>query len=138
MSRSRLAVAHWIMVSAFALSAIVQYNDPDPLPWMSVYGAAAMVTAWGASRPARFPWWLPAVVGVVALAWAMTTARQIEGAVRWPELIASWEMKDARVELAREVGGLAVVALWMTVVAWTRPWRDGRPGAPGARPGLQS
>jgi hypothetical protein len=38
-------------------------------------------------------------------------------------LFAEWEMRDVRVEEAREMYGLAIVAAWMTVIAtvkWTR------------------
>lgn len=113
----------WIMAAAFALSVVVQYNDPDPLQWMGIYGAAAVVAIWAASRPRRYPWWAPAAVGALAAVWAVRLLPDVLGRVRIPELFASWEMKNATVEEARESGGLLIVALWMavtTVVAWIR------------------
>jgi hypothetical protein len=120
-----VAVAlQWLMTAAFLLSVVVQYNDPDPLQWMGIYGAAAVAAAWAALRPGSYPWWYPAVVGAVALAWCSRLLPQVIGKVRIPELFASWEMKNARVEVAREAGGLLIVTVWMAItvlVAIFRP-----------------
>ncbi|HET9328091.1 MAG TPA: transmembrane 220 family protein [Candidatus Eisenbacteria bacterium] len=115
---------HWIMAAAFALSVVVQYNDPDPLPWMAIYGAATVVAFWAALRPRSYPWWVPAIVGAVATVWAARLVRQVTGRVWIPELFASWEMKNARVELEREIGGLLVVLGWMTITALAAFFRD--------------
>jgi hypothetical protein len=114
----------WLMAAAFAFSAALQYNDPDPLQWMAIYGAAMVAAIWAAWRPLAYPWWFPALVGAVALVWGCLLLPQVAGRVRIPELFASWEMKNERVELAREAGGLLIVAGWMTVttlVAVLRP-----------------
>ena len=56
----------------FALSVAVQYNDPDPLPWMALYGCAAVVAGLAAAKRSML---VPAgVVGLVALVWALTLA----------------------------------------------------------------
>jgi hypothetical protein len=82
---------------------------------MGIYGAAAVAAAWAALRPGSYPWWYPAVVGAVALAWCSRLLPQVIGKVRIPELFASWEMKNARVEVAREAGGLLIVTVWMAI-----------------------
>ena len=112
-----MSVIQWLMTVAFALSVAVQYNDPDPLPWMGIYGAALVASAWAALRPRGYPWWFPAAVGAVALLWSSRLWPQVIGKVRLAELFASWEMKNARVEVAREAGGLLIVAVWMAVTA---------------------
>jgi len=110
-------VAQWVMTAAFLLSVAVQYNDPDALAWMAIYGAAAGGCVWAALRPASYPWWFPAMVAAVALVWSSRLLPQVIGRVRLPELFASWEMKNARVEVARESGGLLIVAGWMGLIA---------------------
>ena len=132
-----MRVLQWIMAAAFALSVVVQYNDPDPLVWMAIYGAAMGVAIWAASRPRSYPWWAPAAVGVVALVWAAGLLPQVAGQVRIPELFASWEMKSTRVEMAREDGGLLIVGFWMavtTLAAWLRRKPAVPPGVPGVPP----
>ena len=118
----------WIMAAAFALSVAVQYNDPDPLRWMAIYGAACAVAVWAALRPRRYPWWAAAAVAIAAFLWAAGWMRQVTGRVWIPELFASWEMKNARVEVEREVGGLLIVAVWMTITALIAVLRRPRPG----------
>src|SRR5947209_3126267 len=61
-------------------------------------------------------WLLPGALLLVSLIWAATIAPRVwvEGAVG--ELFEAWEMKDLRVEEAREMGGLLIVAVWMLVL----------------------
>ena len=42
------------MAAMFAAAALLQYNDPDPVRWVLVYGAAAVlsgVAAWRGAVP---------------------------------------------------------------------------------------
>ena len=45
MSRKVFAIANGIMAAMFLLSAVLQYNDPDPLRWIALYAAAALACA---------------------------------------------------------------------------------------------
>ena len=49
--------ANALMLPLFVLSVVVQYNDPDPIRWMSIYGAAAVVC--GLELRRKTPLWLP-------------------------------------------------------------------------------
>ena len=104
------------MAALFVFAAAVQYNDPDPLRWMALYLAAAASFLLAVLR--RLPWWLPVVIGLVALAWAATLAPHVLGRVGVGEMVDAWEMKDARVEEGREMYGLLIVAGWMAVLAF--------------------
>lgn len=85
---------------AFAWFASLQINEPDPVGWIAIYGAAALVSAIGAIR--RAPLLLAAIVALVAFGWAATLV---------PDVItdASW----SGTELERELGGLVLVGAWM-------------------------
>src|SRR5881394_3109931 len=112
-------VLNYLMTAAFLFSVAVQYNDPDPVRWMAIYGAAAVVCVLAIMGRERWP--LPAAIGLIALIWALTLAPDVIGKVRFGELFEAFEMKDERVEVAREMGGLLIVAFWMavaTVVFW--------------------
>ncbi|HEX8693799.1 MAG TPA: transmembrane 220 family protein [Longimicrobium sp.] len=110
------------MAALFVFAAAVQYNDPDPLRWMALYLAAA--AACGLAAAGRLPRWLPAAVGLAALAWAAALAPGVWGRVRPGDLFAEWEMANTAVEEARETGGLLIVAAWMLVLAVVpRGWR---------------
>ena len=117
-----LQFANLIMLIAFVFGVIVQYNDPDPARWMAMYGAAALACGWYAAG--RRQWIVPALVLVIAALWAATLAPAALGKVGLGELFEAFEMKDERVEIGREFGGLVIIAAWMlvlTLVAWRKP-----------------
>jgi len=107
---------------AYVLSVVVQYNDPDPLPWMLLYGSAAGVCLMWALR--RCPRWLPAVVLLIAAGWSGWIAVSIELGVPLTEALGDWGMHAQGSEEAREIGGLLLVGVWMLALALkpsTRP-----------------
>src|SRR5678816_1581535 len=105
---------NYFMTALFLFSVIVQYNDPDPVRWMLIYGLACAACVLAIAG--RLHWIFPAAVGVMALAWALTLASNVLGKVAFKELFASFEMKDERVEVGREFGGLLIVTFWMAAL----------------------
>ena len=113
-------LANGIMLLMFLFSASVQFNDPDPLRWIGIYAAAAVVCGLEIRR--RAPPWAAAAVAVIALVWAASLYYRAHG-VPISSMFAEWEMKDLRIEEAREMYGLTIVAVWMIVIAsvgWKR------------------
>jgi uncharacterized membrane protein len=113
-----LKYGNFVMIVAFLFSVIVQYNDPDPLVWMAIYGAAmiaCILFAFGKS-----PSFLPRIILSIAVIWALTIAAQVIGKVGFSELFQAFEMKDERVEVGREFGGLLIIVFWMSVLAIAR------------------
>jgi hypothetical protein len=102
------------MALMFTFSVIVQANDPDPWRWMLLYGVAAGACLLAFRRGLR--WWVPAVVGVIALIWSATIAPRVVGRVAFLDMFEEFEMKNAGIEESREMYGLLLVALWMAVL----------------------
>lgn len=102
------------MLLLFLFAAAVQLNDPDPLGWIGIYVAAGIVCATEIRRRTQI--WAPAGVALVAILWGATLWPRAH-AVPLDALVAEWEMRNLRVEEAREMYGLAIVALWMLVIA---------------------
>jgi len=98
----------------FLLGAAVQYNDPDPLSWVSVYLAASIASF--VHAVGGLPRAVPAVVGVCALAWAATLAPDVLSRGEFINMFGAWEMANTGVEEAREFWGLIVIAGWMAVL----------------------
>jgi peptidoglycan/LPS O-acetylase OafA/YrhL len=99
------------------LFAAVQYNDPDAILWILIYGIPAVWAGLAAFRPARFAHSQPllAIFGVTLLALAA-------GAVYdWPQSIADWWDN----EVVREGLGLIIAVAALLVVAYTL-WRTRR------------
>jgi hypothetical protein len=127
----RLAARLWLVADAvlfllFAFSVVVQVNDPDPVPWMALYGAAALACL--AAMRRRGPWWYPASVALAAVVWAATIAPRVVGKVPFGDMFGAFEMKDLGVEESREMYGLLLVAAYLAVIA-VRAARRPRPRA---------
>ena len=117
MSARLWTVANLVMLLLFVFAAVVQFNDPDPLAWVAIYLAAALMCAMEMRRTT--PIWAPATVAAIALAWSGYIATRALD-VPIGTLFAEWEMRNIRVEEAREMYGLAIVGAWMLVIAGVR------------------
>ena len=109
-----LRVANWVMTAAFLFSVAVQYNDPDPIRWMLVYGLAALACILHLRR--QLQWYLPAALGATAFGWAASIAPRVIGKTTFGDMFQSFHMINPVVEEAREMGGLLIVAAWMLVL----------------------
>ena len=107
---------NWMMAVLFVFAAVVQVNDPDPLPWICVYLAAAGVCARAASRGVS-PLLATTFVGVAALVWGLMTAAAVPSLATYSSMFDAWEMRSVSVEQAREASGLLLVAAWMAGLA---------------------
>lgn len=105
-----------VMAAMCATAALLQYNDPDPVRWVLVYGAAAVlsaVAAWRGAAP------FPAAVGlaVIALVWALALAARVPEVGVYVHVLDRWRMQSRGVEEARESLGLLLVAGGAAVIA---------------------
>ncbi len=111
-----LRVLNLIMLALFLFSVIVQYNDPDPIRWMAVYGGAAVACIWWLRG--TMPRWLPAVAGLAALIWLGFWIPRVLGQVPLREMFREAGMATMAIEEGREAIGLALITIWMAVLAW--------------------
>ncbi|MGH7502895.1 MAG: transmembrane 220 family protein [Longimicrobiales bacterium] len=107
-------LANAVMLLAFVLSVVVQYNDPDPFLWMALYGLAAVACVLALLR--RGHWLFPALLLVLTLGWAAILAPRVLGQVRFLDMFGAFEMKNVGIEESREMYGLLIVAVWMAVL----------------------
>jgi hypothetical protein len=107
-------ILNYFMLVVYLYMVVVQYNDPDTLLWVSIYGIAAII-CFLASRD-RLHWGISAIMAGVALVWALTLAPDVIGKVSFSELFGNLYMKTLAIEQAREMGGLLIVAGWMIVL----------------------
>ena len=114
-------IADAMFLLMFLFSVIVQINDPDPVRWMAIYGAAAVSCL--LSLTGRLPWWFAVITGVIALAWAATIMPRVIGQVPFIDMFAEFEMKDIGVEESREMYGLLLIGGWMALAAHRAFWK---------------
>ena len=103
-------VLNTLFLLAYLLSAMVQYNDPDPLAWIAIYLAAAGMCIVRFCK--RLPKWLPALLTALSLVWIGILLPDIVGQVSLAEIAESVSMRTRAVEEGREIGGLLLVAIW--------------------------
>jgi hypothetical protein len=105
------------LCALFALFAIVQYNDPDAILWIVIYGITAVWAGLAAFRPTRF-----AHSQLLLTAFGVTLLAMVGGVIYdWPQSIADWWDN----EVVREGIGLIMSTVALLVVAYTL-WRARR------------
>lgn len=116
-----------VMAALFALSALLQLNDPDPVGWFLLYLAAAtasLLATLGAKA-----WLLAAPTAAAAGIWAIALRVAMNELAPMATLFAELEMKTPLIEETRELFGLGLIALWMLVLlAASRVLPQGRDG----------
>ena len=118
----RLAL-NGLMILVFVASAWVQYNDPDPIPWMLMYTAAAFLCV-GWTRGWLSRWWFVGAAVASLLAALVVVSAAPVGVDVW-SAVGDWQMNASGSEIIRETGGLLLVATWMAVLAgWS--WAEVR------------
>lgn len=108
-------VVNVCMVVIFAACVALQYNDPDPASWMVLYGLATLACLQYGQH--RRDMWLPIAAFVFAAIWASVLAPELFAQADFSDLFRSMDDKGGAAELAREYAGLAIVMVWMLVLA---------------------
>ena len=99
----------------FFAAAALQLNDPDPLGWVLLYGAAGLLSAASAVR------WLPAALPAVVLGvCGLWLAVLVVGGLPDEPQPMAYGPQDGWLadEIVREGGGLLLVAAWMVALLW--------------------
>lgn len=111
-----MKTVYWILAVVFVLFTIVQYNDPDPIPWMLLYGSVGTNAALAAlGKPHRRLLQLSLLTSIV---WALTLVPDF---INWikqgtPSIVQTMKAETPWVELTREFLGLCLAAsvnLWL-------------------------
>ncbi len=123
-----IRLAHGFMAVLFAFSATLQYNDPEPAPWILLYTAAAIVSGFAAKG--RSTGWLAPALVLVCAWWEIHYIRLGAYATPLSHLAEEWHMTDQSVVDGREFYGLILIATWMGVVFLTRPREPESPDTP--------
>lgn len=112
-----MVVANYVMAAVFSFCVVVQYNDPDPVQWMTIYGLATIACILYITR--KLKWYISAAIGLAALIWAATILPDVVGKpTDWPHVFGTMHMISPTVEETREIGGLLIVVSWMLILTF--------------------
>ncbi len=112
---------HYMLIVLFALSATVQYNDPDPVFWIAIYLGVVVCAILDLSG--RHFLWLGAVGFTVSIVYAIILMPHFLGWLSdgMPSFVTSMKAETPYVEMVREFLGVVLCALayqWYSRRAW--------------------
>jgi hypothetical protein len=113
-----MKIAYWTLAVVFALFAAVQYNDPDPLRWILLYGLVAVHFVLAAlGKLNLMAVWLTLAAAAI---WAATLLPDFINWIRMgePSIVESMKAEEPWIELTREFLGLVVAALGCGFLLW--------------------
>ncbi len=116
-----MRVLNGVICVVLILFVLVQYNDPDPLIWGSVYGLAALWCGLAAFAPRAYE------TALTRLLVALSFLASLVGVWFWWPDTPHWWMEEVwwNVETAREGMGAMIVA-GATLIATLAALRIGR------------
>lgn len=114
----------WLMAAYFAMCVGLQYNDPDPIRWMLIYGGAMIVSIALPLRPNVAP--AGYLFAVVSAVWGGYLVWRIWGLVTLSDIPRHMSEKGGAVEEEREAGGLIIEAVWLAAASRYAGFRDRR------------
>jgi len=100
----------YVFTVLFAVGAVLQYNDPDSLHWIIVYGVAALISLLFALNKIRYI--IPLVLGILAF---------IGFVYLYPADFQGFDLNDGdikTVELGREAFGLLIISIVLLIFAF--------------------
>jgi hypothetical protein len=112
----------WALAVLFSFSVGLQVNDPDPAIWMVMYAAAALSVGLLPAR--RVLVGLGIAVGLLAAGWGAYLGSQVVGTIGVGDLYLKMSEKGGAVEVGREAGGLAIIAVSLLALSAYRATRD--------------
>lgn len=113
--------ASYVMAALLAVCVALQVNDPDPLRWVLMYGAAMIAAALLPAKKRLVP--VGYLVGAIALVWAAYLLYAVWGRMEVGDLASKMSEKGGAVEEGRESGGLAIAGAWLVFASAFRQRR---------------
>jgi hypothetical protein len=110
------------MILFFLVSAILQYNDPDPYIWVPIYLAGAWLSYQAIMN--RYNSWWYLVCTIVFVGYAAFLFFTPNGVLSWFEdhdtdnLVQTMKATKPWIEQTREFGGLIILLVTM-LINWT-------------------
>ncbi|MGI9551495.1 MAG: transmembrane 220 family protein [Aurantibacter sp.] len=108
--KSFFKIFGWVFGLLCVVSAALQYNDPDPLLWIVIYGVTAIVSFAFATNKVSYS--VPLVMGILFLLGSFYV---------FPETFEGFEIGAGdikNIEEGREAVGLLVLSLVLFLFAW--------------------
>ena len=108
-------ISNYFVALLFIFAAAVQYNDPDSIRWIALYTSAALACIYWLFG--SYQRWVCGVVLLICVIWLITIIVDLKTlSLNLADLVSSLEMKNETIEQYREIGGLILIAIWMSIL----------------------
>ena len=107
---------NYVMIVLFILAAVVQYNDPNPLRWMLIYGAASLICILYTLK--KLHWLAASSLLFVTGIWALLKIPDLT-TYGFQHMFDEVKMTQMGVPAAREFLGLLIIFVWITLLAYS-------------------
>ncbi|HLV01825.1 MAG TPA: transmembrane 220 family protein [Acidobacteriota bacterium] len=108
-----------VMILFMGLSAVIQFNDPDPIRWALLYAAATVLAIMHWRNPLHAGSTVaPIIVGLIAIGWGLLLLPNVLERPPSMRIFESMDPDFPEIEEAREFIGLLMVGVWMGVLSW--------------------
>ncbi len=109
-----MKIVSLILAALFFTSAALQFNDPDPLFWIAIYGVSGFIALLAAFQKCN-PW---IILGVLAVC-SFEAFRLFPAFWTWlnsgaPSIVKTMQAESRYIEVVREFLGLLIVIATMT------------------------
>ena len=95
-----LIITNYFMLLVFLLCVVVQYNDPDSLIWMTMYGFAAITCILSIRDKIHLS--ISIFLGLIGIVWALTLLPDVIPNYSTTDNLFNWKMNGLGVEKVRE------------------------------------
>jgi len=106
---------HYVVAALFFLSAVVQWNDPDPIVWIIIYASvSAIVLLYALGKPIYYFSLSGLIICLIG------SAIYIPDAIQWakdgmPNIAGSMKAESQYIEFMREFFGLLVCSITLFI-----------------------
>jgi hypothetical protein len=109
---------NWVLAVMLGLFTVVQYNDPDPILWMLMYGYVAVICALAALGRWNKQAILAGLVG--SIAWAFLLLPEFVNWIKMgcPNIAKQMKAETPYVEFTREFLGLVICVVVLSWQLW--------------------
>jgi hypothetical protein len=114
-----IASVIFLLFTYWQINDTIQYGNHDNWFWLLLYGAVAVATFLHARRP--LPRWSLSAGAGFALGSCLFRMQDPVGNFDWMTLFRATAIPsqmNATIQQPNESGGLLLVAIWMTILAW--------------------
>jgi len=109
-----MKIVSLILAALFFVSAALQFNDPDPLFWIAIWGVSGFIALFAAFKKCN-PWVILAVLAVCAFeAFRLFPAFWTWLSSGAPSIVQTMQAESPHIEVVREFLGLLILISSMT------------------------